>query len=441
MSDDATIYGAGPLVWTEYTSVCRGCGRTFRISQQAIFQARVEEDSADTDKEVAESLDWCLRCVDGDKPEYEGETPFTISFGGVTISGGEARKPKRVSEEAVVCYLSKVAMIRDDRGRLVLRCPCGDRPETPILADPKGEVVCSCGRRYTTSGKVLPPVRVSERISTYCGSMTEREYMRHIEECGVCGDDDAKHPRFDLLPCSACGTTTSEHDRECSNYGAPDFRYLGSDTTDERGRNDGRVSEGSPADYYALRAAARRTIRDIDAIDRASRRAEYTNTDDVWRVFDLIRADLKAALETPKRVSERYNTQAYTVGDIVEWLWTEGGGGGSGQRTNTKTARRVTLLALTDRSAKIETEYRGATWVRRSNIRAITDKAMVRESAPDGYDKACDERSYGDEPCPECGSAFGLDCRCTEKGSGTAVESEPIMDAATIAAMMVEAQS
>lgn len=57
--------------------------------------------------------------------------------------------------------LTKVAMIRRADGTLYLNCPCKAEPETPWRTDPNGEVDCSCGRRFTTRGWILPPLEAT----------------------------------------------------------------------------------------------------------------------------------------------------------------------------------------------------------------------------------------------------------------------------------------
>lgn len=59
--------------WTEHTSTCRGCGKKFRASQEAIDTVRAAEGYAITemtDAQIVEGFDFCLSCVEG---PVEGE--------------------------------------------------------------------------------------------------------------------------------------------------------------------------------------------------------------------------------------------------------------------------------------------------------------------------------------------------------------------------------
>ena len=66
--------GTKVWTWTEFTSKCRGCGDSFRVSKEAIESVRKDCGyDTETDAEVADSIDFCLQCVEG--VVVEGEKP------------------------------------------------------------------------------------------------------------------------------------------------------------------------------------------------------------------------------------------------------------------------------------------------------------------------------------------------------------------------------
>lgn len=63
---------------------------------------------------------------------------------------------------------------------------------------------------------------------------------------------------------------------------------------------------------------------------------------------------------------------AAAVGDLIWWLHTEGGGGGSGHRANPKTRRAAVVQAVGANAVRVRVldrpEALSATWVRAANI-------------------------------------------------------------------------
>lgn len=60
------------FTWTEHTFTCTSCKRLTRASQEVIATLRRDENwEGKSDAEIAASLDFCVRCVDGE--EHEGE--------------------------------------------------------------------------------------------------------------------------------------------------------------------------------------------------------------------------------------------------------------------------------------------------------------------------------------------------------------------------------
>jgi hypothetical protein len=63
--------------WTEHTAKCQGCGRTFRISEEAIRDAywsnvrAFGKEEAGTREDAVNAIEWWLECVTGEAVEGE----------------------------------------------------------------------------------------------------------------------------------------------------------------------------------------------------------------------------------------------------------------------------------------------------------------------------------------------------------------------------------
>lgn len=65
------------LHFTEHTIVCQCCSRTVRIAQEVIDKIRRDEGPYPnlSDRDIALSLEYCIRCVDGAKTDEEVVNP------------------------------------------------------------------------------------------------------------------------------------------------------------------------------------------------------------------------------------------------------------------------------------------------------------------------------------------------------------------------------
>jgi hypothetical protein len=80
-TSDHSTPAPAPRTWTDYVSPnpCRGCGRIFRLSQEAI-DAQRRDYGAETVEEAVNAVDFCLGCVDGlqDPAEYVQPGPWRL---------------------------------------------------------------------------------------------------------------------------------------------------------------------------------------------------------------------------------------------------------------------------------------------------------------------------------------------------------------------------
>lgn len=151
----AESYGAMGLepvaemwVWTEHTGTCPSCGRTFRISEEAIAEGR-RGGFDGTDAEVAAGIEHCIACIAGseDIPGeiVEPERP-ELSYDGRGINGPDeyrSRLATFTSTEAAIEYgplFEAAPMLRDACAR-VLRAIEWATTEDRLTAEEQASVL------------------------------------------------------------------------------------------------------------------------------------------------------------------------------------------------------------------------------------------------------------------------------------------------------------